>query len=449
MSNFETDFEKMKRDRAENDFNFQKSDFPVEKSIKKEEPNIIRIFSTQYVKYLRCWALSDPDSKGERKNIPVITYNEVEGTSLFGQMLGDEKNFFKDGIMETVKQGNAAVPKYQSIDPDLINLLFYKNDFSGRTGSWKPRREYIFNIIDRDPEIIEGKKVLWCVENKKTKLLRFIPMAFDNLVACMENEGPDVHNYDINYTIRVVNNRVNHYIQKAGPMLPNVVAGPLTEEELQYQTWDLLDAVRLSSATFCLKWFRQTIQRISEVMQIDWISRFEEQAKLEQEERNANSDDNVIVVIPPHQSNAATSPVTNSGSASIPNPRFMNAPNTVNTFTPEPKPAPQPPVTPQTNVNTSQTIPKPQPSQAIPKSQPVTQQTTAQSHVPPVRNVAIRSAASPETISCGHCHKPVSPADEFCPHCRNQLLAPCEKCGKLFSVFDSVCPHCGAQYLLA
>ena len=436
MASLSFDFEKMKKDRAENDFSFSKSDFPVEKVIKKEEPNIIRIFSPVYVKYYRCWALSDPDAKGERRNIPVITYNESEGTSLFGQMLGDERNFFKGGILETVKQGNLAVPKYQEADPDLIALLFYKNDFSGRSGSWKPRREFIFNVIDRDPEISEGKKVVWCVQNKKTKVLRFIPMAFDNLVACMENEGPDVQNYDINYTIRLVNSRVNHYIQKAGPMLPNVVIGPLTDEELQYQTWDLLDAVKLSSASFCLKWFRQTIERISYAMQVDWIGRFEKASRLEQSKASDETSNEIESIV-----------VKTSGDTV---PRFQNNVATESSMQQPLQPQPSP-IARNIEQNNLASTPIENTSNNIQKASNFANYTPPTFESEASKGTQVRRMATKvegEKVACGHCKQSVSPSDEFCPHCRNQLLAPCEKCNKLFSVFESVCPYCGAQYTL-
>lgn len=449
-------FERMKRDREENNYSFKNLNIAVEKTLKKEEPNIVRLVSSEYVKYLRCWALSDPDETGNRRTIPVISWNEVEGQSLFGQMLGDEKNFYKGGILETYKDGNLAVPKYQAADPDLINLLFNKNDLSGRSGSWKPRREYIFNVIDRDPEIIDGRKVLWCVENKKTKVLRFIPMAFDSLVACMENEGPDVENYDIAYMIRTSKNRTTHYIQKAGAMLRNVVTGPLTPEELEYEKWDLLDCVKLSSATFCLKWFRQTIERISEVMGIDWIGMFEQQAKLELESKEEER----IVEQPEVQPIPRTQPSTATVS-----PRHVATevkPAAYTAKMQELKTASQP-------MHTSNTVrktpPEPVTKMQESKTSTATHQGAVQSNIvntikqetlnpAPIRSLSGMKDATTQsqpsgTIKCGHCGKVIPADSETCPVCRGLLLAPCDKCGKLFSVFETECPHCGAKYILS
>ena len=252
--------DRLQSDREEITFNYVQA---VEKEIKKEEPNVFRIVERDYEKYMRCWALSDITETGQRRTIPVITENTHEGRSLFGRMLGDPKNFYAGGIMETVKVGNRGVPKYQSVDPELIDLLFTKFDPSGRSGSWKPRAEYMFNIIDRDYEIENGQKINWCAHNKHTKLLKLTPIGFDAFVSLIENEGPDVENYDINYSIKVISNRYVHTLHRAGPMIPNVVTGPLTPEELAYAKYNLKQIVRVSSATFCLKWFRQTIERIS------------------------------------------------------------------------------------------------------------------------------------------------------------------------------------------
>jgi RNA polymerase subunit RPABC4/transcription elongation factor Spt4 len=245
--------------------------------IRKDSPNVLRLVDTPngVERYYISWCLCDDDKKR-----PFIIENDREGKSILSQMLGDREHFYKGGILESVKDEvtNTGRLVHQEKDPELLLRIAYNNDPSGSDGSWKPREEYMFNALQRWPDTDEsGNLLYWCKENKHTKALVMGIMAFKRLQDVRLNDG-ELSEYDINYIKKGAGFSTQHNILKAGANLPNVVIGPISEEEAVYQRYDLIHETSLSSAPDILKYLRNQIERVDKVMNSSWLRKLEEQA---------------------------------------------------------------------------------------------------------------------------------------------------------------------------
>jgi len=391
-------------------------DYAVEKTITSDSNgnpinNVLRIVNPDSVfKYWRSWPACDD---GEVR--PFIIANDYEGDGILAKLLGDYHPFkwFVGGILESTKdENNQKKYIYEETDPELILQIAYNNDRSGGSGHWRPRKEYAFNIIDRQPES-KGEHVgqNWCAVNSHTKLLRMPSTALEQLKAVYEANGK-VDEYDINYTKQGKGRNTKHYIQRAGEKLPNIVIGYLTQEEKTYQTYDLKEECKLSSAQYILKYLANTIQRVDGVLGTSYYQELQKQAEIEKAEWNAQKQDAAPVNV------ATTSPPPTT----TPSP-------TVVQHTP-PQQQTQPPSTEQ--VQQPQAIPTPQ--EQTPPAAPV------RSRVP--------IASDEKTIDCPFCKKSIPESSETCPECNNKLMEPCDKCKTPFSILETTCPNpdCKAQY---
>jgi hypothetical protein len=199
------------------------------------------------------------------------------------KILGERDNFYKNGILESTRDELTHKAKliWEDKDPELLLRVAYNNDPSTDSGSWKPREEYAFNAIQRNPDRDEvGNLSFWCKENKHTKLLKMGIMAYKSLQDVRLNDG-ELSEYDINYLKKGVGFGTKHNILKAGANVPNVVIGPLTEEEKNYTRYTLQEEFKLSSASYILKFLRNQIFRIDTLMGTSWISQLEKQASIE------------------------------------------------------------------------------------------------------------------------------------------------------------------------
>jgi len=257
----------------------KKTDYNIrEIKIQKEVPNPIRLVDTPngVERYYVSWIICDDDKKR-----PFILENDFEGKSILLKLLGDKENFYKGGILESVKDPVTNKGKYvwEDKDPELLLRVAYNNDPTGDAGSWKPREEYIFNAIQRNPDKDEsGTLYFWCKENKQTKLLKMGVMAYKNLQDVRLNDG-ELSEYDINYLKKGTGYGTKHNILKAGANVPNVVIGPLTEDEKSYTRNDLQKEAKLTSSSDILKYLRNTISRIDTIKGTNWIMQLESLAR--------------------------------------------------------------------------------------------------------------------------------------------------------------------------
>lgn len=259
------------------EFDAPKGDYAKQITIQKDTPNPIRLVDTPngVERYYISWIICDDDKKR-----PFILENDLEGKSVLMKILGEKDNFYKGGILESVKDETTNKGKlvWESKDPELLLRIAYNNDPSGQDGSWKPKEEYMFNAIQRNPDRDEqGTLSFWCKENKHTKLLKMGIMAYKSLQDVRINDG-ELSEYDINYLKKGAGYSTKHNILKAGAAVPNVVIGSLTEEEKVYIRYDLTKEAALTSSSDILRLLRNTIARIDTISGTNWISILEKSA---------------------------------------------------------------------------------------------------------------------------------------------------------------------------
>lgn len=386
--------DRMSQDRAEIEGSkfSGTGDFPHQMKIKRNEPNVLRLVKPdEYQKCFVVWLVCDD---GERRRF--VVENEHEGRSVLSEIIGDRRNYYRGGILETKKgDNNKKVYVWENpTDPEIMDIVKYNNDRSGRAGNWKMKTEFLFNIIDRSMEPDEqGSIINWCEVNKKTKLLTLGPTAFEYLVDTRDNNGP-LDEYDINYTKKGEGLNTKHFIQKAGDRVPGVVVGPISEDELKYETWDLKKASALSSATYILKYLETTLTRIDNVMGTKKVIELKKQADIEQEEWSSDSSAEEDAVKSSVVQTSATSPFDDS-----------NVP------------------------------PVQQEQQTVKTAAPVTTRTP--SRVP---------VSEEKTFACSNCGAKVPENQANCPSCSMTVQAPCDECGTLFPLTATECPVCGKTY---
>lgn len=355
--------------------------YATEKEIKAEVPNIMRIVEPNaYQKYWRMWPVCD-----DGKKRPFIVKNEHEGESTLLKMLGDSANYYRGGFLESRKaDGGSKYFVYEKAAPELFLLIAKNGNPRGDNGSWKPSKEFAFNIIDRDVDYTEAKAPYnWCNTNKHTKLLRMKTTAFDSLVDTRDNDGP-LDEYDVNYTKKGKGTDTVHSIRKAGAQFPTAVQGLLTAEEIAYDKYDLKYETRLASATYILKYLKETIAKVDQVMGTHFVDELMAQSAAEKAQWETDN---------PEESSEADGAIDT-------------------------------------------------PSAPAPQSAPA-QQVAAPS-VPPRMRQATQSTSATEV--CRGCGATIPAGSEVCPSCKSQLIAPCDACHKMFSTYDTTCPHCGHTY---
>lgn len=247
--------------------------------------NLLRIVDPDNdISYWESWILCDDGIKRS-----FIVHNSVQGASILGKIIGDVKFFNKGGILETKKgESGGKEWKWSSVeDPEIIDLVRCNGDMNNpmETG-WKPKQKFAFNVIDR--------KDSWCKDNKKTKVLKIGSGLGSKLVLIEENNGP-VDQYDININRSgqgMTNTKYDPTVPGAfvKDKFPNIVFGPISEEEQSYVKWDLKVVAGNKSATSVLTYLREHIVRIGRVMGQDFIPALEAQSEAEKEVWNANKE---------------------------------------------------------------------------------------------------------------------------------------------------------------
>lgn len=428
------------------------SNFATVKKIKADAPNIMRIADpSSAVSYLEAWMVCDD---GEKR--PFIIENDHQGKGILSQILGDRLNFYHGGILSSRKDDNGnKYYEYEQSDPELLLQVAYNNDRSNNSGSWKPTRRFGFSIIDREPET-EGDMVgrLWCAENQHMKMLVIGTQAFEHLIDVRDNNGP-LDAYDVNIT-KTGKGKLNtkYNAQKAGDVLPNVVFGDLTDEEKNYEKYDLKQEAALSSATEIINFLQNTIARIDRVLGTNYLQQLQDQALLENPEGTNG------------QQQAATQPAPAQ-------------PAPVQSAPAQPAPAQQAPVGRQAVQAPAQVAPQVAPSQAPPQpEQPVAAQVAPQAQPqaapqvatatpPPPQEPAVpaqpqqavpeqaqtqtpapaQAPASTGAITCPICKQPTEIVNEKnCKNCSGVIMEPCDQCKTPFLITQNTCPSCGKVY---
>ena len=258
--------------------NYPEKEYARELRIQSGVSNILRFLdgNDSFVTYYMSWIFCDDDVIR-----PFIVGNEKEGPSILSRMFGDKDNYFSGGYLESKKGKDGKLFTYQQKDPELFKIMTeYWNPAYEGAGTCKPQKEFIFNVIHRNPEPIDNKQAVWCYEEKHTKILRFRQKALEALSVVSDNDG-DVKDYDINYVKQGKGVNTTNSMLKAGVNVPNVKIGLLSEEEQNYERYTLLDIVKSASAFYCLKHIPSKIKRMDAAMGTNFYAEFEKQKEIE------------------------------------------------------------------------------------------------------------------------------------------------------------------------
>jgi RNA polymerase subunit RPABC4/transcription elongation factor Spt4 len=328
------------------------------------------------ITFYESWILCDDGVKRS-----FIVHNSITGSNILGKIIGDVKFFNKGGILEKVKgDDNKGHFKWESAeDPEMIDLVRYNGDRVNDKSGWAAKQKFPFNVIDRSST--------WCKDNKKTKVLKIGRKLAEKFVLLEESTGP-MDQYDINIEksgqgVTGTNYEPTVPTSFVQAKFPEVIFGPITDEEKSYELWPLETVVRTSSANYVLKYLKSHITRVGKIMKQDFISELEAQAENEKEAWEATK-----------EANAAAAPKSDTFSDNeVP---FVDAA----------APSTAPSVTPSTRVPESTG-----PAQACPKCRTM----------------------NPENA-------------EKCSNCQHVLLMACDACHKMISTSAEVCPYCKAVY---
>jgi hypothetical protein len=431
------------------------AEYPTEVSIKADESAVIRILdgSNSFTWDLVSWFLCDDD-----KIRPFIVENEIEGKGLLSRMLGDPSDFCKGGYLQSTKGQFGKVFTYQAENPELFKRVNeYYNPGLGGTATARPRKEYVYNVLHRNPEMVEGQSMLWCVARKHTKLLKIGQKAFALLKQVRSNDG-EFWDYDINYSKTRNGKDTVTSFQKAGNAVLHVTVGPVTSEEREYEKYDLGYVTRLSSARYISQYLRNTIIGIGNVMGVNWVDELDKQFAIEQEAYNNNqgSTGNVYSSAGVSQPSAHVAQQTSPQQVQPPIPA-----QPVQSRVPIQPAVIQQPVMPQQNVQ-----PTPMPTQVqhsgtvipagnnIPQGQPMYSGMVPPASIPnpQVQNLGVHPVTpfvqqeAVATVVCPGCNTPVSADAENCTLCGTALKEPCAICNYMMAVGSTVCPNCNTQY---
>jgi len=368
-----------------NDGSGEEREYPSEIKTPSGTSNVIRLLdgSNSFKVYWISWFMCDDDQIR-----PFIVENETQGKSVLSRMLGDSANFFKGGYLESRKGQFGKAYVHQQKDPELFKRIteYWNAGFNG-TGTARPKKEYVYNAIHRNPETADGRTFNWCVENKHTKLVRFGQRAFKTLGMVRENSG-EFTAYDIVISKTGTGSDTLFGALKGDIGTVHNIVGPLTEAENQYERYDLDFVISLASAHYVLKNLRNQVERIGAVMGIGWLAELEKQHAIEQEAYEAAKNNQVDQKTPPIVTSPPVAP--------------MAAPAAPAAFVRQP---------------------------------------VARVASPHVEGIPLQP--------CGHCQQPIPEGSVTCPRCAGVLLSDCDICHKPFSVFATVCPYCNTSYKTA
>lgn len=380
-----------------------KEAFAEEVKVTTSNPAVLRFLDgpNAFITYQMSWILCDSDEKIR----PFIIKNTLEGYSLLGKMFGNRDEYYKGGYFETVPGEFGKVATYQAKDPSLYkDMTEYWNAAFGNIATAKPKLEYIYECIHRNPEVIENVQAVWCQKKKHTKIVRLGQNGLKSLKKCVDDDG-DIREYDVNYTKEGTGKATNPDIRRAGINVPYAVAGFLTEEEKNYERYDLKRIVRLSSAFYCLKHLQAKIQRMDAAMGTNYHAEFIKQAAIEnvqfQEKLEHNKSSNSNIEVPPRES--------------------------INVMTPP------------------QAVMQPNSQQALPFDDsriPMGPQTHQEA---PKRVLA----GTPPTVPCFQCGTLVPQNALKCHKCGCVLMEPCAVCSNVISSKATSCVFCGASYTVS
>jgi len=395
-------------DRIDDDFSF---DYPEEIKTPSGSSNVFRIVggSESFEKYWISWWLCD-----DEKIRSFIIENSFEGRSILAEILGDQNNWFEGGYLESKKGQYGKINTYQSKNPELWKrVVEYWNPAFMGTSSARPRKEYVFNAIHRNPVATEQGLIDWCVANKHTKLIRFGQQAFKKLAIIFENHG-EFEEYDIIFSKKGTGRDTVQSIIRAGKNTKYAKIGILADEEKKYERYDLKDVAKLSSAHYILKYLENTISQIDNVMGTSYLAKLNQIANaVESEAENQLFDEKqqLLQSQQPQQSQQAV-----NQNIAVPQDSVENAASIFSDtdFPPFPE---------------------------IPEKK----QSNSPSTISDQKKMDKKDGNIP-TILCKNCNTHINRDEKICPRCGNKLVVKCEICNNIIPAHAITCPFCGVSF---
>lgn len=274
-----TNYDRMADEASNINDGFEK-EYPEEVKTPSGTSNVIRVLegSNSFRKYWISWTMCDDDSIK-----PFITENETDGRGIWGKILGDPEHFYRGGYLESKKGQFGKVNVHQAKDPELFKRIneYWNPSYNG-TGSCRPRKEYVFNVLHRNPDNKDGKTFNWCSENKHTKLIKMGARAFKAIKVVRDNCG-EFDAYDVVFSKQGTGSDTFYSIMKGDIGTQYNKIGQLDDEEKNYERYDLDYISRLASANYILSNLRNTIDRIDSVMGTAYLAELERQKAIEDE----------------------------------------------------------------------------------------------------------------------------------------------------------------------
>ena len=172
---------------------------------------------------------------------------------------------------------------HQAKDPELFKRITeYWNPSYNGSGTCRPKKEYVFNVLHRNMDVDEGRSFNWCLEKKHTKLIKMGARAFKALKVVRDNCG-EFDSYDVVFSKQGTGSDTFYSIMKGDVGTKYNKIGPLDDDEKGYEAYDLDHICRLASANYILTNLRNTIERIDAVMGTQFVAELEKQKQVEDE----------------------------------------------------------------------------------------------------------------------------------------------------------------------
>lgn len=270
---------------------------------KKELPNLIRLIG-DFCQVWRYWLPCETkDENGETtvKKIPFTVAmrnkeGEIEKTVLCEALTGGtvraKDSNYQNGLFEYELVGDYGkkVRNYTYGDTDIFK--FFAHGTASGFGDEKeisvtpPKIEVIVNCIDRDEPSTICK--LLC----KSDYTLGIPGDIWQAVCDVADAQGDPEEYDIMIKKTGKGTDTKYSVQRPSKrQVPKVIENGITDNEREYEQYDVYEVGRLASAKFQLKYLGDKIQEIDEVMGTNFYQKLVEQSENEKNDNDEVDND--------------------------------------------------------------------------------------------------------------------------------------------------------------
>lgn len=364
--------------------------------------------SDNYLKVFRSWVKGD-DGKKHEIVVGVERYDPIKNVAVvewspFKNIIGDPRNYYSGGLLESVKgpDGKKLI-QLQLQNAEIYNMVCKNEEpTNDDERGWAASVKFVFKAISRSKHVdTETSEVYdYCETNNTLRILEATQGIFNGIDALRKTNG-NCDDYDISITQQTGVSGIPGYkgtryaVTKPDPATnPNfqriIKIGKLTPAELGYASPDFDSIYKVTTVDEILNIIGGKLEHIDVCLGTDYV------AKLKDTQAGVSS-------------RVAASSGVKAQAASF-------------------KPAaPAPEAAPQNAFSDDSAIPE----------------APVQGRL--AKKAAASATASATTVVCGKCKKTINADVEFCD-CGTPNLSPCDACGVSFSQWLNKCPHCGHVY---